>query len=499
MNDDMNNQTTSPVGQFYNDKVVFITGATGFMGKVLVEKLLRCTNVKQIYLLIRHKKGVETKERLKTLLNSRVFDRLRSMGSDSLDKVYAVNGDITEDRLGLDSQSESLLASTVNIVFHCAATVRFDEDLSKSISMNVSGVLSVLQLADKMEHLEALVDISTAYANCDKKDIEEKVYPLNSDPQELIDMAKTMDAKVLDSPEVTRDIIGGRPNTYCFTKALAEKVLETVGSELPIAIFRPSIVTASLREPVPGWVDNFNGPSGMMGGVGKGVLRTHYCRRDCVADFVPVDLCINMICCSAWWTATRREKTASPLVYNFTSGAVNPITWGQLEIWGLDSLLRIPFEGLMWYPGGSYKENWYINRMWQIFYHYGPYSLVDVVMRLLGKKPFLCKISNIMQKTSKALEPFTVNSWNWTRDNVDMLDKELTIQDRKVFGFDVRDVDWPVYFDIYVEGIRKFLFNENPSTIPMAKRHLSLMYGLDIFVKVSFILGCLFMFYRIFC
>jgi nucleoside-diphosphate-sugar epimerase len=62
----------------------------------------------------------------------------------------------------------------VNIVFHCAATVRFDEDLTKSIGMNVSGVLAIVALAKKMARLEALVDVSTAYCNCDIPNIEER-------------------------------------------------------------------------------------------------------------------------------------------------------------------------------------------------------------------------------------------------------------------------------------------------------------------------------------
>jgi hypothetical protein len=43
--------------------------------KVLVEKLLRCTNVRRIYLLIRPKKGVQEDARLKALLNARLFQR----------------------------------------------------------------------------------------------------------------------------------------------------------------------------------------------------------------------------------------------------------------------------------------------------------------------------------------------------------------------------------------------------------------------------------------
>ena len=62
----------------------------------------------------------------------------------------------------------------------------------------------------------------------------------------------------------------------------------------------PSIVTAAWREPFPGWVDNFNGATGVMAGVGKGVMRTLHCRRACIADMVPVDICINLCCVLAW-------------------------------------------------------------------------------------------------------------------------------------------------------------------------------------------------------
>lgn len=46
------------IAEFYGEKSVLITGATGFMGKVLVEKLLRdCGRVKCIYILVRMKRG----------------------------------------------------------------------------------------------------------------------------------------------------------------------------------------------------------------------------------------------------------------------------------------------------------------------------------------------------------------------------------------------------------------------------------------------------------
>ena len=57
-------------------------------------------------------------------------------------------------------------------------------------------------------------------------------------------------------------LVGQCPNTYTYTKALAEQLLERECVVIPLAIVRPSIVTAAEHEPLPGWVDNLNGPTG---------------------------------------------------------------------------------------------------------------------------------------------------------------------------------------------------------------------------------------------
>ena len=58
-------------------------------------------------------------------------------------------------------------------------------------------------------------------------------------------------------------MIGERPNTYTFSKAITEQLLNQEKGQLPISIVRPSIVTGSVKEPIPGWVDNLNGPGGI--------------------------------------------------------------------------------------------------------------------------------------------------------------------------------------------------------------------------------------------
>ena len=233
-------------------------------------------------------------------------------------------------------------------------------------------------------------------------------------------------------------------------------------------------------------MDNFNAATGVLAGAGKGVLRTAFIKRDCVADIVPVDLCINLMCVLAWKTATSRSSRSTIPVYNCTSGAINTLTWGTVEREGLGILRNNPYSGVLWYPGGSFKENFYTNRLCQVrtlslslslslslylslslsppqsfppqlFFHYGPAQLVDIILRLLGKKPFLVKISSLMQKSTAALETFTTNSWEWSHANMDKLWAELSEEDRQLFHFDIRDLDWIQYLETYVKVKNRFI------------------------------------------
>ena len=77
------------ISEFYNGTSVFITGGTGFIGKLVVEKLLRsCSGIENIYLLIRSKKNVNIKDRHLKVKNSPAFDLLRKKKSRSSEKNY---------------------------------------------------------------------------------------------------------------------------------------------------------------------------------------------------------------------------------------------------------------------------------------------------------------------------------------------------------------------------------------------------------------------------
>lgn len=65
----MTDQEYSEVNAFYKGKSIFVTGGSGFMGKVLIEKLLySCPDLKEIFFLIRPKKGRVPESRLQEMI-----------------------------------------------------------------------------------------------------------------------------------------------------------------------------------------------------------------------------------------------------------------------------------------------------------------------------------------------------------------------------------------------------------------------------------------------
>ena len=62
--------------------------------------------MKKIYLLIRPKKGLETKVRLEQLMSAKIFDNLKESSVDTISRVEAINGDITEPNFGISKENE---------------------------------------------------------------------------------------------------------------------------------------------------------------------------------------------------------------------------------------------------------------------------------------------------------------------------------------------------------------------------------------------------------
>jgi fatty acyl-CoA reductase len=207
-----------------------ITGCTGFLGKVILEKVLRtCPDVKKIFVMVRPKRNVEPMARVKyQILQSECFKRLRLIhGKDEFvdwaqSKIHPIQGDLIIEHLGLSAQDRAIVTNEVDVIINSAASVNFDDPLKEALQINYFGCQRMLQLAKECTHLSVFTHISTAYVNCNRTGyIEEKIYDDHLDQEAIVTSIMAKDDKDVQDNE--KKIIGEFPNTYTFTKNLAEK------------------------------------------------------------------------------------------------------------------------------------------------------------------------------------------------------------------------------------------------------------------------------------
>lgn len=160
--------------KFFENSEIFITGGSGVLGKALIDKLLRSCNVRRIYLLLRPKRAINIDQRLMKLREARIFQVLHVQKPHEMDKLTVIPGDVTLPGLGIDDEHLDMLRR-VSIVFHCAATVRFDEPLRVALRLNVGGTLEAITFAEKLQHLRVFVHVSTFFSNPYLKRVEPKV------------------------------------------------------------------------------------------------------------------------------------------------------------------------------------------------------------------------------------------------------------------------------------------------------------------------------------
>ncbi|KAI8531910.1 hypothetical protein RHMOL_Rhmol11G0172900 [Rhododendron molle] len=163
------------VVQFLENRNILVTGATGFLAKIFVEKMLRVQpNVKKLYLLVRAPDAKSASQRFHDeAIAKDLFRVLREkMGSASFqtlisEKVTLVPGDITcEKYLGLkDSNLAEEMMREVGIVVNLAATTNFHERYDVAFNLNTMGAKNVLDFSKMCAKLKMLLHVSTAYVS----------------------------------------------------------------------------------------------------------------------------------------------------------------------------------------------------------------------------------------------------------------------------------------------------------------------------------------------
>src|SRR6266566_8683718 len=213
--------------------VILLTGATGFLGKVVLEELFRLRShsvldFDQVVLLIRPTRKSASTRFWDEVASSICFSRLAKAW---VEDVEVVSCDLTERNCGIDSQTSQELASRVTHVIHCAGSVAFEADTQETVAHNVTGSLNLLRLSQRCHRLQGMVSTSTAYVTPHtRQPITEGLWALPVSPGELYESLQG------DCGDAVKGVLRqtGHPNMYTLAKCLTEHLLLERRGDVPL-------------------------------------------------------------------------------------------------------------------------------------------------------------------------------------------------------------------------------------------------------------------------
>lgn len=350
----MKTRTTSlSVQTALSGKRILLTGTTGFLAKVVLEKLIRAVpHVDRIVLVIRASEwcGSARQRFEREIATSSIFDKLREEQPAYLarffeEKIECVTGEVTEPNFGLPANKFIELASRIDVVINAAASVNFREPLDQALSINT---LSLHYLTALTRVANApLIQVSTCYVNgYNRGEMREQVVtpasasiPRHRDGyydvetlitklQHKIEQVKSSvrDPKLLERRLTELGIAEsnryGWNDTYTFTKWMGEQLAMRGMFGRSLTIVRPSIIESTLQEPTPGWIEGVKVADAVILAYARGKTSFFPARPDEIIDIIPADLVANSILLA---TAEALSDPIAHRIYQCCSGSGNPI------------------------------------------------------------------------------------------------------------------------------------------------------------------------------
>jgi len=493
-------------------KRVFLTGVTGFLGQVILERLLLDFPETAVTVLVRSHTSASAEERLHYLTRKPAFDALRARlgGDDALlrlldDRVSVVDGDFT--------QAEPSLPPGIDVVIHSAATVSFDPPIDDAFRTNVLGAQNLYRGVLAAGNTPHLVHVSTAYVAGVQKGVipegplEHRVdyaveaemamrarseVELQSRKPEMLEhfMARAakdhsragpntvstdaeerrkawVDARLIEYGRMRARTLGW-PDVYTFTKAMGERAVEDLAHAegLSLSIVRPSIIESALAHPAPGWIDGFKMADPIIRAYGLGQIPEFPGIPEGIVDLIPVDYVVNAIVAVAASPRPRGE----PAHYNVSSGDRNPLRFFELYEYVREYFEAHPLpergRGEHKVPTWDFPGELSVERMLRRAERFTELA-EQVVTHLPKSKAMRDAVTRVdrdkaqvdfVKRYSDLYGMYTETEVVYTDERVVALWSGLSDEDRARFPFDAGVLDWKHYLqDVHCPAVTQSL------------------------------------------
>ncbi|GLJ37412.1 hypothetical protein SUGI_0760010 [Cryptomeria japonica] len=487
--------------EFLRGKTILIVGATGFLGKVFLEKILReQPDVRCIFTLIRSKNVESAQAKLQSqVISKQLFGLLRERYKESYQefmatKIVPVVGDVALNDLGIEESLRDELCAKVDIVVNSAATTTFNERYDISMKVNALGSKNVIDFCKRCCNLQLLCHISTAYVNVGSMGtVREEVVrtgervsysggeislsQIESECnliKETIEEFKTVlgeswsydkESKYMKEFGAQRAMKFGWPNAYVFTKAVGELMVDYFREDIPTVIIRPTIIESSLKEPFPGWIEGIRMMDPILIGYGKGRLSFFLADPHLILDVIPVDMVANCMIASI----ARNSSQCGLHIYHVGSSHANPLKDTTSRDYWYNYFSAHPCTS----ENGSivrvkklrYLESMADFKFYMTLYYLIPFQILYVVDKiLLGRfklQPlytFLLEKYRFAVKLAHIYEPFLFFKGRFNTSNTQDLWNKISVRDQEIFNFDVKSIDWKHYFlECHIPGLLTYV------------------------------------------
>ncbi|KAE8415191.1 male sterility protein-domain-containing protein [Aspergillus pseudocaelatus] len=254
--------------EYYKNKSIFVTGAPGFLGTVIIYRLSSLCEVQHVYVLCRG--GIE---RLRSNWSQGLPEETMNALCDP-SRTTVFDGDIRLPDMGISKDKLDMVRTQMDVIIHAASSINLATPLSGLFDVIIRSSDMIGSFALSCPKLDRFVYVSTAYANghlspsthaCDIE-VNERVYDLGSSAsviEELAEVERYGTSKVYQAHEF--------PWPYAYAKNLTERLLvrrfQDHRAMNKLLIVRPSIVGPSQSVPYPGFCLPLSAPMLMLAAV----------------------------------------------------------------------------------------------------------------------------------------------------------------------------------------------------------------------------------------